>query len=162
MPVLTDEDIDGGSALSQIHDNAHNVAATRAQLMSKHRSPSNPPPMAGAKKNPRIPKQEQKHAHSSTDASFPPLPVPNRLKSGAGYSAAQPARGGGTWRPSRDSSGDNDYDVGLSLDTDDSSRSPRMAGKSPKAPLTVADQIELSRRIQAQEMEAAVNNMVRS
>lgn len=157
--MLSEEDV-GGSALSQILDTAHDRAATKAQLLSKNRPSSQPNPSV-IKRNPRISKQDQKQMqshHQPQDASFPPLPIPARLRSGSSENPSIKInpRGGASWRSSRENSGDNDYDVGLSLDEDQ----PRPLRKSPVAKLTVADQIQLSKRIQAQEMEAAVNNMV--
>lgn len=169
MPILIQEE-ERGSVLYQIIEDSHERAVTKAQLLSKHRSPGSlHPNPAAVKHNPRIPKQGQKPQHTAQDASFPPLPIPARLRSTStekknGYSAPVASRAGGNWMPSREVE-DNDYDVGLSLDGDDGTKSPRiMPKKSPKAvaPLTVSDHIELSRRIQAQEMEAAVNNMVRA
>lgn len=156
--MLTDEDL-GGSALEQIHSNTRS-AATKAQLLSKHGSALSHQPAPG--RNPRISKQEVAAGQSKVvrqQENFPPIPLPARLRTSSNgnqseYSPAQPSRNGGKWKPTRDNPGDNDYAVGLSLDGGDS------GGNTPKAGLTVADQIELSRRIQAQEMETAVNNMV--
>lgn len=165
-----DEDV-GGSVLSQIHTNA--AAAARAQLFSKQGHGSAAAAAVVAPRNPRVAKKDQhvmQHPPQSGRDNFPPLPIPARLRA----SSAESAHASGlrvkvppknsNMQNTGDSYKDNDYDIGLTLDADDSGDNPTSTaslGRPSPISSQYVDQIALSKLIQEREMKTAMSNIMK-